>query len=156
MSVALWPSLGCSRPHPRRPRGSQSVREKRQDESCQVRAKKPLGTPGQLTTNWAPLFHINICDQSTKWWFPIKYRYGPRLRRLRKMCGAKNQSDTVILAREQVTRVPLPARCDLTVDHRTLSWTDSDFIRSRLLFMAARPVQDMDFGGNHLLYRVSS
>ena len=31
-------------PHPRRPRGSQSDREKGRDESFQVRAKKPLGT----------------------------------------------------------------------------------------------------------------
>ena len=30
--------------HPRRPRGSQSGREKGRDESFQVRAKKPLGT----------------------------------------------------------------------------------------------------------------
>ena len=30
--------------HPRRPRGSQSGRKKRWDESFQVRAKKPLGT----------------------------------------------------------------------------------------------------------------
>ena len=30
--------------HPRRPRGSQSGREKRWDESFQVRAKEPLGT----------------------------------------------------------------------------------------------------------------
>ena len=49
MSVALWPSLRCSRPHPRRPRGSQSGREKRQDGSCQVRAKKPLGTDPHRT-----------------------------------------------------------------------------------------------------------
>ena len=30
--------------HPRRPRGSQSGREKRRDESFQVRAEEPLGT----------------------------------------------------------------------------------------------------------------
>ena len=30
--------------HPRRPRGSQSGREKKRDESFQVRAKEPLGT----------------------------------------------------------------------------------------------------------------
>ena len=30
--------------HPRRPRGSQSGREKRREESFQVRAKEPLGT----------------------------------------------------------------------------------------------------------------
>ena len=36
-------------PHPRRPRGSQSGREKRQDESFQVRAKEPLGTDSHRT-----------------------------------------------------------------------------------------------------------
>ena len=35
--------------HPRRPRGSQSGREKRQDESFQVRAKEPLGTDSHRT-----------------------------------------------------------------------------------------------------------
>ena len=35
--------------HPRRPRGSQSGREKRQDESFQVRAKEPLGTYSHRT-----------------------------------------------------------------------------------------------------------
>ena len=30
--------------HPRRPRGSQSCREKGRDESFQVRVKEPLGT----------------------------------------------------------------------------------------------------------------
>ena len=35
--------------HPRRPRGSQSGREKRRDESFQVRAKKPLGTDSYRT-----------------------------------------------------------------------------------------------------------
>ena len=33
---------------PRRPRGSQSGREKRRDESFQVRAKEPLGTDSEL------------------------------------------------------------------------------------------------------------
>ena len=36
--------------HPRRPRGSQSGREKRWDESFQVRAKEPLGTDSHQTT----------------------------------------------------------------------------------------------------------
>ena len=36
-------------PHPRRPRGSQSGREKRRDESFQVRAKEPLGTDSHRT-----------------------------------------------------------------------------------------------------------
>ena len=35
--------------HPRRPRSSQSGREKRQDESFQVRAKEPLGTDSHRT-----------------------------------------------------------------------------------------------------------
>ena len=35
--------------HPRRPRGSQSSREKRRDESFQVRAKEPLGTDSYRT-----------------------------------------------------------------------------------------------------------
>ena len=35
--------------HPRRPRGSQSGREKRQDESFQVQAKEPLGTDSHGT-----------------------------------------------------------------------------------------------------------
>ena len=35
--------------HPRRPRGGQSGREKRWDESFQVRAKEPLGTDSHQT-----------------------------------------------------------------------------------------------------------
>ena len=35
--------------HPRRPRGSQSGREKRREESFQVRAKEPLGTDSHWT-----------------------------------------------------------------------------------------------------------
>ena len=38
-------------PHPRRPRGSQSRREKRRNESFQVRAKEPLGTDSHRTTS---------------------------------------------------------------------------------------------------------
>ena len=37
--------------HPRRPRGSQSGREKRRDESFQVRAKEPLGTDAHRTVS---------------------------------------------------------------------------------------------------------
>ena len=37
-------ALKCVTGHPRRPRGSQSGREKGRDESFQVRAKEPLGT----------------------------------------------------------------------------------------------------------------
>ena len=39
----------CVLIHPRRPRGSQSGREKRRDESFQVRAKEPLGTDSHRT-----------------------------------------------------------------------------------------------------------
>ena len=35
--------------HPRRPRGSQSGRENRRDESFQIQAKEPLGTDSQRT-----------------------------------------------------------------------------------------------------------
>ena len=41
-SVPLWF-------HPRRPKGSQSGREKRRDESFQVRAEEPLGTDSHRT-----------------------------------------------------------------------------------------------------------
>ena len=55
--INLWPSIKhknniniktilhyhCKK-HPRRPRGSQSGRKKRRDESFHVRAKEPLGT----------------------------------------------------------------------------------------------------------------
>ena len=43
--ITLYPG----RTHPRRPRGSQSGREKRRDESFQVRAKEPLGTDSHQT-----------------------------------------------------------------------------------------------------------
>ena len=39
------------RKHPRRPRDSQSGREKRRDESFQVRAKEPLGTDSHLASS---------------------------------------------------------------------------------------------------------
>ena len=45
-SLDLFLSLD---PHPRRPRGSQSGREKRRDERFQVRAKEPLGTDSHRT-----------------------------------------------------------------------------------------------------------
>ena len=53
--VSLSPAcLACehtlnSETHPRRPKGSHSGREKRQDESFQVRAKEPLGTDSHRT-----------------------------------------------------------------------------------------------------------
>ena len=42
-------SMGLCQLHPRRPRGSQSGREKRRDESFQIRAKEPLGTDSNRT-----------------------------------------------------------------------------------------------------------
>ena len=48
LSSALFIPLLRER-HPRRPRGSQSGWEKRQDESFQVRAKEPLGTDSHRT-----------------------------------------------------------------------------------------------------------
>ena len=41
--------MSCRWTHPQRPRGSQSGREKRRDESFQVRAKEPLGTDSHRT-----------------------------------------------------------------------------------------------------------
>ena len=46
--IKLW-SKQYSYLHPRRPRGSQSGREKRRDESFLVRAKEPLGTDSHRT-----------------------------------------------------------------------------------------------------------
>ena len=43
--------------HPRRPRGSQSGREKGRDESFQVRAKEPLGTDSLIVTACISLVH---------------------------------------------------------------------------------------------------
>ena len=56
--VIIYISLGLG--HPRRPRDSQSGREKRRDESFQVRAKEPLENfvvpffPTQLTAPGSP------------------------------------------------------------------------------------------------------
>ena len=47
--------------HPRRPRGSQSGREIRCDESFQARAEEPLGTD----------FHRTISQRSSECWFLI-------------------------------------------------------------------------------------
>ena len=41
--------IALSVDHPRRPRGSQSGREKRRDESFQMRANEPLGTDSRLS-----------------------------------------------------------------------------------------------------------
>ena len=49
--------------HPRRPRGDQSGREKRRDESFQAQAEKPLGTDSHRTISkrlsecWLPIGH---------------------------------------------------------------------------------------------------
>ena len=45
----VWNLTLSSYCHPRRPRGSQSGREKRKDESFQVRAKEPLSTDSRRT-----------------------------------------------------------------------------------------------------------
>ena len=42
---------GFKESHPRRPRGSQSGREKRRDESFQAQAEKPLGTETHRTNS---------------------------------------------------------------------------------------------------------
>ena len=47
--------------HPRRPRGSQSSREKRWDESFQVRAEEPLGTDSHRTIS------KNLSGCTKKW-----------------------------------------------------------------------------------------
>ena len=52
--LRLPPPIFCNCPclllfHPRRPRTSRSGREKRRDESFQVRAKEPLGTDSHRT-----------------------------------------------------------------------------------------------------------
>ena len=50
--------------HPRRPRGSQSGREKRLDESFQAQAEKPLGTDS----------HRTISKRSRECWFLIGHK----------------------------------------------------------------------------------
>ena len=50
--------------HPRRPRGSQSGREKRRDESFQAQAEEPLGTDSQRT----------ISKPSSECWLLIGYK----------------------------------------------------------------------------------
>ena len=45
----FWVNIVPTSGHPWRPRGSQSGREKRRDESFQVRAEEPLGTDSQRT-----------------------------------------------------------------------------------------------------------
>ena len=52
--IKVWKShndylLAPEKMHPRRPRGSQSGRQKRRDEDFQVRAKEPLGTDSHRT-----------------------------------------------------------------------------------------------------------
>ena len=50
--------------HHRRPRGGQSGREKRRDESFQAQAEKPLGTDS----------HRNISKRSSECWHPIGHK----------------------------------------------------------------------------------
>ena len=52
--------------HPRRPRGSQTVWEKRRDESCQARAEEPQGTDS----------HQTISKRSSKCWLLIGHKKG--------------------------------------------------------------------------------
>ena len=49
MAMTVYEKGQLHREHSRRHRGSQSGREKRQDESFQVRAKEPLGTDSHRT-----------------------------------------------------------------------------------------------------------
>ena len=51
-------------PHPRRPRGSQSSREKRRDESFQAQAEEPLGTDS----------HRTISKRSSECWLLIGHK----------------------------------------------------------------------------------
>ena len=59
--LTAWCSAGK---HPRRPRGSQSGREKRRGENFQVRAKEPLGTD----------FHQAISINSSGFWLLIGHK----------------------------------------------------------------------------------
>ena len=52
------------KPHPRRPRGSQSGEEKRRDESFQARAEEPLGTYS----------HRTISIRSSEYWLLIGHK----------------------------------------------------------------------------------
>ena len=54
----------CGLRHPRRPRGSQSGREKRRYKSFQVQAEKPLGTDS----------HRTISKRSSECWFLIGHK----------------------------------------------------------------------------------
>ena len=53
-----------TRGHPRRPRGSQSGREKRRDESFQAQAEEPLGTDS----------HRTISKRSSECWLLIGHK----------------------------------------------------------------------------------
>ena len=63
---------------------------------------------------------------------------------------------TADLVKTNILRALIGPPMYLTGDRKTLPWTYSYFIRSRLLFGTARTVQDMDFGDNYISYRVSS
>ena len=60
----LFRTLVANSAHPRRPRGCQSGREKRQDECSQVRAKEPLGTNS----------HQTISKNSSECWLVIGHK----------------------------------------------------------------------------------
>ena len=57
-------TLESCRGHPRRPRGSQSSREKRRDESFQAQAEEPLGTDS----------HWTISKRSSECWLLIGHK----------------------------------------------------------------------------------
>ena len=69
----IWFEVNHRLAHPRRPRGSQSGREKRPDESFQARAEEPLCTDSHRTISkrssecWLLIWHKNAlyyCAQS--------------------------------------------------------------------------------------------
>ena len=60
--ILLWLYLTIH--HPRRPKGSQSGREKRRDESFQARAEEPLGTDS----------HRTISKRSSECWLLIGHK----------------------------------------------------------------------------------
>ena len=66
-TVVSWPAKTSTSPrssHPRRPRGSQSDREKWRDESFHSRAEEPLGTDS----------HRTISKRSSEYWLLIGHK----------------------------------------------------------------------------------
>ena len=79
--------------HPRRPRGSQSGREKRCDKSFQLRAKEPLGTDS----------HRTISRNSSGWRLPIGHKKCFVL-----LCQSANSFCRVLFVRSYTTAIVLP------------------------------------------------